>query len=1568
MKKLYGSFLMLILVLLVSKSQAQYVTATGFTSRSLTQYTNGATNDSIYFYCSGSLGSLTATPLSGAAPWDFVWQSFDVASNAYVSFATQNNQATSTISSLQPGGYRVTITDNNGTIVGCERAWISQVLTTGSVNVSPITPGCGSVNLNGQITYPTASPYYNPPPDPMIVNNATQISVCFSATHTFVSDLGFYLVGPASCGSPTITLSPNPGTNCNGGDNIANLCFTDQPSPNFDVCTATTPLSGSYDSYGAGSTAINWAAINGCSANAAGWRVQVYDCVGADIGSLTDATITFIGQDACGQPQTIIYSTPVGFNSAINDNSCSAASASVFQVPETSSAAVPYTNTFQWTSSPNIAITGATTSLTPSVNPGPSVNTTFTLTMTGNGPLNICGGQLSDSEVFVYNVPAAPVIIPVNGPVCQGSGNIDLDLQDAGGGPYTGPVGTWTGPGIVNATTGIFNPSAAGVPGVKTITYTINVNGCVVSATTQITVLSSGNATINDPGAICTTQGIVDLSAVTNTGGTWTGPGIISASSGFFDPSGLTPGTYTITYSIPNGCVSTDTIDLSVVGPGTSSATPVTGQICTSDPAITLTGSPAGGTWSGPGVTNGLAGTWSPSTAGAGTHTLTYSFANCVTSSSITVTVTQSVNSSITPVFPLCANAAPINLVAATGGGQWSGSGITNASTGTFNPAAAALGLNTITYTIAGACNGTSTTSIEVISNQSAQITDPGSLCSDGTPVLGTATPAGGQWSGNGITNATTGSFSPSSVGAGTYQVTYSFVNNNCIQPATFDYIVLPTNTGTLTAPSSICENAEPIQITNTANNGSWSGDGVDSNGSFDPSIAGVGNATVFYTIPNTCNGNLEVSINVVASPVAVLTGPLQVCSSGNAVNYSSNVAGSWSGNSISSSGQLNPATAPLGTVTLTFTPNNTCSAVETLDIIVSDQVDATITDIPTACESAGTVFFTAATDGGTWSGQGINAVTGEFNPLLVTPGPITITYSITGVCSGSDQTTITVGEAVDATITDVNPVCETVAPFQLNAATSGGTWSGTAVNANTGVFNPALAQQGTYTITYTITGICSDTDNVSITVADEVDATITDVPGLCSNAANITLQAADGGGVWSGSGVNPNTGLFNPSLPTPGNIVITYTISGVCSDTDQTTIVVEAPPAVSVTPINNLCISAAPVNLSATPVGGIWSGSNGIAGNVFNPATAGAGTYTLTYTVGTACPGSASDQVTVYAIPNVNAGVDQALCAGESTTITATGASSYSWSGQGLGSPASASTSAQPNFTTTYTVTGTDINGCQDTDQITVVVNPLPTVGVGESTLTICQGDTAQLFASGLSNYTWSPSTFVDESDSSTPSVFPQSTTTFSVSGTDGNGCPGSAQVTVNVVEVDVLISAEPAFGPIPLTSTLSLISNGTQFDWDFDEDGITDTTTFDPSAPIVYIFENYNNGGQLVTVTATAGVCTNDDSFNVELFLGPSGITVYNVVTPNGDGKNDIYYVKGNGITEFIMEIYNRNGTLVETLEDVDEINLPTDGFDRWTPESGDGTYFFYMNATGYDGKTFQQQGTITVLGSEE
>ncbi|HRE98751.1 MAG TPA: hypothetical protein PK637_18450, partial [Flavobacteriales bacterium] len=101
--------------------------------------------------------------------------------------------------------------------------------------------------------------------------------------------------------------------------------------------------------------------------------------------------------------------------------------------------------------------------------------------------------------------------------------------------------------------------------------------------------------------------------------------------------------------------------------------------------------------------------------AGAGTHTISYIISGaCGDVGTTTIVVINQANSAITPAGPFCIDANQINLTAATAGGTWSGTGITSAVTGTFNPSVAGVGTHTITYTIGGACGTSSTTTITV--------------------------------------------------------------------------------------------------------------------------------------------------------------------------------------------------------------------------------------------------------------------------------------------------------------------------------------------------------------------------------------------------------------------------------------------------------------------------------------------------------------------------------------------------------------------------------------------------------------------------------------------------------------------------------------------------------------------------------------------------------------------------------------------------------------------------------------------------------------------------------------
>lgn len=386
----YYALLFWFLLFSIGKTNAQIV-ANGNSGSTVTAYTNGTPNDPIHIWCatglSNNTASLTANSPSGPGTYTFNWFYHNEVNSSWTAYSSQTG-ASSTISNLPSDGYRVQIYNSSNVLVACYVAWVWNM--NGQVNPTSTPTACNATNLAGNVGVNGSFSYYNPPLPPSIITANTQISVCFSATHTYVSDLAFYLVGPPSCGSPTILLSPNPGAIgqnniCNGGDNVSNLCFSNTATSNLNVCSATTPLTGNYNTYGPSSTPINWSALYGCNAAQGGWAVRIYDCIGADVGALTNATISFSNlQSVCGSLTNVSYSSGA-INSAINDNSCSAATASIFQVPVspvlTNPITLNATTVLQWIANPTATIPNPNSSNT-SVIDLPDGNYNFTLIAT----------------------------------------------------------------------------------------------------------------------------------------------------------------------------------------------------------------------------------------------------------------------------------------------------------------------------------------------------------------------------------------------------------------------------------------------------------------------------------------------------------------------------------------------------------------------------------------------------------------------------------------------------------------------------------------------------------------------------------------------------------------------------------------------------------------------------------------------------------------------------------------------------------------------------------------------------------------------------------------------------------------------------------------------------------------------------------------------------------------------------------------------------------------------------------------------------------------------------------
>jgi len=160
--------------------------------------------------------------------------------------------------------------------------------------------------------------------------------------------------------------------------------------------------------------------------------------------------------------------------------------------------------------------------------------------------------------------------------------------------------------------------------------------------------------------------------------------------------------------------------------------------------------------------------------------------------------------------------------------------------------------------------------------------------------------------------------------------------------------------------------------------------------------------------------------------------------------------------------------------------------------IRIVDIPDATITPVDTLCEFQGTIILEAATEGGTWSGPGIiNPARGEFSPELAGNGTHTITYEVTddNGCSSMDTEDIVVRPGPNGTITPAGPFCYSDPPYDLEAASAGGTWSGTGIiNSSTGLFDPSVAGPGRHIIsfeTFPDANGCVGADNVELEVLD---------------------------------------------------------------------------------------------------------------------------------------------------------------------------------------------------------------------------------------------------------------------------------------------------------------------------------------------------------------------------------------------------------------------------------------------------------------------------------------------------
>ena len=286
--------------------------------------------------------------------------------------------------------------------------------------------------------------------------------------------------------------------------------------------------------------------------------------------------------------------------------------------------------------------------------------------------------------------------------------------------------------------------------------------------------------------------------------------------------------------------------------------------------------------------------------------------------------------------------------------------------------------------------------------------------------------------------------------------------------------------------------------------------------------------------------------------------------------------------------------------------------------------------------------------------------------------------------------------------------------------------------------------------------------------------------------------------------------------------------------------------------------------------------------------------------------------------------------------------------------------TSTQDNITKTYNAGIYPIHlyakglGCIDTTLINLEVFPKPMVTVIKDS-SICEGDSIQLFGSGGENYLWEPNSGLSNPTISNPIASPDFTTNYRLTVTDTNSCSDTRNVQLTIYNQPKIQLFDDTL--IYLGEDLKLIERNNNanviYSWT-PSTGLSCTDCPNPKAkPLV-------TTKYILRTTDLIGCFEFTDSITVEVHDGFT-TDIPKAFSPNGDGVNDIIYVRGWGIKELlIFEIYNRWG---EKIFETNDQTIGWDGTYKGQPQAID-TYIFVVKALGYNDNVIEKKGNITLL----
>lgn len=283
----------------------------------------------------------------------------------------------------------------------------------------------------------------------------------------------------------------------------------------------------------------------------------------------------------------------------------------------------------------------------------------------------------------------------------------------------------------------------------------------------------------------------------------------------------------------------------------------------------------------------------------------------------------------------------------------------------------------------------------------------------------------------------------------------------------------------------------------------------------------------------------------------------------------------------------------------------------------------------------------------------------------------------------------------------------------------------------------------------------------------------------------------------------------------------VTVTDNNGCTTTDSQTVIM-SPSSTHINGNPYLCDNQSTILYVSESGTYLWNTGENTSSIIASQT----GFYTVTITLNNGCTSYASTTVLSAMLPTPTISGNTTLCQGQTTTLTANGGNSYTWSNGSTNNNINISQSG------VYTVTATNVEGCSATAQVSVNINPLPTVTIAGNT-TICAGNSTTLTASGADTYSWS-------TGDNTATVNINAFGVYTVTGTSSAGCSSTANVTVLVSQApQITITGETDI--CAGESTTLTATGGTSYLW---SNGTTDATLTTSQAGTYQVI-GYNEAG---------------------------------------------------------------------------------------------------------------------------